>query len=103
MMRGFRDFGFTANHVAWLLVVIAMIFGGLLALQGNNMGAIGENRRSAAKNAEEIARLDRELSNLRRTSEDYQREQRQNVVEFSDSLRRIERDQLLKPRSGSRK
>lgn len=107
MRAFFQDWDFTPNHVAWFLVLVALLLGGILALQTNDSAAISELRNSIARNEgnvdrnrDSIDKLKLELENLKRSTENYQAEQRQNVLNFSQALKRIEIEQA---KSGARK
>lgn len=94
------EFNFTPNHVAWLLVLVAVMLGGLIAMQTSDATGIATLQRDLTRTQSDLLRLDRELSALRIvnealkvSTERYQAEQRQNILDFAEALKRIEVEQ----------
>lgn len=93
-----RDMNFSANHIVILLVVLAVIVGVLIAIQGANLTVISESSKKIENNILKIEKLEKDFNDYKRASDLYQIEQRQSITDFSKALNTIQVEQAKKGR-----
>lgn len=90
------DWTVSISHIVWLLTVLAIGGGILIALQSSNRIAIADLQHQQGINGDRIETLSRKLDDVSQADRAFQAEQRQTLLELSKSLTAIQVEQAKK-------
>lgn len=94
-MKGFKlpqfkiDWTLSSGHVVWVLTILAILLGVLLAVQTNNHASIRVLQHEQKTSSSQIEELTKRLGDEKQNEREFQEEQRKSLLDLARILNEI--------------